>query len=116
MSKVSLMCKGILMCNDLMTRSIDSPPLYTSLAHVLPSSPSSSLPHSARLRLALGIGPTAIPPYVHRMHLLGYPPGYRLEAEEEGLILYDSPDSGTEHNSVIPLERIDGGSFFYLTQ
>lgn len=25
---------------------------------------------------------------------LGYPPGYKLQAEEEGLVLYHSPEEG----------------------
>lgn len=49
---------------------------------------------SPRLRQALGIGPTSIPPYIPRMHLLGYPPGYKLQAEEKVLLLYNSPDTG----------------------
>lgn len=49
---------------------------------------------SARLRQALGIGPSGIPPYISRMHLLGYPPGYKIQAEEQGLLLYHDPNTG----------------------
>lgn len=49
---------------------------------------------SARLREALGIGPSSLPPYIPRMHLLGYPPGYRLQTEEHSLLLYHSPHTG----------------------
>lgn len=60
--------------------------------HTLTDDISSSC--SARLRQALGIGPSDIAPHVTRMCLLGYPPGYKLQAEEKDLLLYHNPNAG----------------------
>lgn len=74
--------------SQLLSSSPLSPLLPPTLVHLL-----THLVYSARLRQALGIGPTSLPPYISRMCVLGYPPGYSLQEKEQGLLLYDSPDS-----------------------
>lgn len=46
---------------------------------------------SDELRKALGLKSQDLPDYIYRMRLLGYPPGYLLEAEvtSSGLAVYD---------------------------
>lgn len=72
-----------------------SPPFLPPSPLSFPRSLLFSYSYSARLRQALGIGPTSLPPYIPRMCLLGYPPGYRLQAEDKGLLMYDTPETGT---------------------
>lgn len=46
---------------------------------------------SEELQDALGVTDKSLPPFIYRMRLLGYPPGWLKEAELEhsGLALYD---------------------------
>ena len=44
---------------------------------------------SAKLRSALHLSPTDYPPYIRRMLIHGYPPGYRLLEQENHLSLID---------------------------
>lgn len=43
---------------------------------------------SDKLRKALGLHKHDLPPYIYRMRVLGYPPGWIKEAEEEASDLY----------------------------
>lgn len=47
---------------------------------------------SYQLRQALSLKENQVPPYIYKMRLLGYPPGWLLDAEvsSSGLIMYDS--------------------------
>lgn len=44
---------------------------------------------SDKLRCALNLSPEDYPPYISRMLIHGYPPGYRLLEEENYLTLID---------------------------
>lgn len=55
---------------------------------------------SEKLRKALGLHKSDIPPYIYRMRLLGYPPGWIKEAEEEAsnLCMFDIEGKNVSNN------------------
>ena len=54
---------------------------------------------SGNLREALGINENDLPPYIYKMRLLGYPPGY-LKSTDSGLVMYDAEGNIQDHPDV----------------
>ncbi|XP_013778128.1 zinc finger CCHC domain-containing protein 8-like isoform X2 [Limulus polyphemus] len=58
---------------------------------------------SVELQRALELQPNQLPPYIYRMRILGYPPGWLKEAEIEssGLMMYGSDGKAIRHDENI---------------
>ncbi|XP_076363323.1 uncharacterized protein LOC143253395 isoform X2 [Tachypleus tridentatus] len=63
----------------------------------------------AELQRALDLRPNQLPPYIYRMRILGYPPGWLKEAEikSSGLMLYGSDGKAIHHDENIEDGEVD---------
>jgi zinc finger CCHC domain-containing protein 8 len=61
---------------------------------------------SDKLREALGIGDNEVPPYIYKMRMLGYPPGYIPSVNSSTLVLYDA-DGNVDNYMMEDLDEDD---------
>lgn len=61
---------------------------------------------SDELREAMGLLPNQLPPYIYRMRLFGYPPGWLIEANRKAssLAMYDKDGRGMSQRDVLDIK------------
>lgn len=61
---------------------------------------------SDELREAMGLLPNQLPPYIYRMRLFGYPPGWLIEANRKAssLAMYDKDGRGMSQRYVLDIK------------